>query len=97
MSQKTYPYPLNKKFCENFRENEIFRANFSENENFRKTKFRENLLIFAFRENEKKPFSFPPYALHDWAEFPTITFKNIEILVLCNILPSTYRKISSCL
>jgi hypothetical protein len=50
---ETYPVP-----SENFLGNE----NFQENENFRETKFRENLLIFAFRENGKKTFSFQPYS-----------------------------------
>jgi hypothetical protein len=33
-----------------------FRENFLRNKNFRQTKFRENLLIFAFRENGKNFF-----------------------------------------
>jgi hypothetical protein len=49
-------------FRENFRGNENFC------ENFRETKFRGNMLIFAFREDGKKPFSFQRYS------FPEILF-----------------------
>jgi hypothetical protein len=34
----------------------VFSRKFRENENFLKTKFRENVVIFAFRENEKNVF-----------------------------------------
>jgi hypothetical protein len=41
-------------FHENFMGNENMR------ENFRETKFRENLLVFAFRENGKNRYRFNP-------------------------------------
>jgi hypothetical protein len=55
-------------FRENFCENENFREIFRENENFREIenfheisrKVSEFLLIFAFRENEKRGFRFNP-------------------------------------
>jgi hypothetical protein len=43
-----------------FRENFLGNENFHENKNFRETKFCENLLIFAFRQNGKKHFRFNP-------------------------------------
>jgi hypothetical protein len=51
-------FVLANKIWENFCENENFRekGNFWQNENFHETKFRENLLIFAFHENEKTVF-----------------------------------------
>jgi uncharacterized membrane protein len=56
--------------------------NFRENENFRETKFRENLLIFAFRENGKNHFRFNPntwefVALHSFVLHIVVAASNL--------------------